>query len=394
MSKHKHKGKHSKKKYQTLNREEDDLERYMKQYNPNSDLTGVGKEYTGQYTTYITDRHKPTKIIKEGKLEVWCGSESEVEDEVHKFTTIINLTGRSLFKPPEHVLPPELTQYIETEAPDGCQEWILDWDDYSDIGMKPEFWKALAEYLEKQGGKTLVFCMGGHGRTGTAMTCLLIATYDYTASEAVDFLRKKYCHKAVESKSQIEYVRKVGRFYHPTKQKEEDDKWDAWVKEQEKVEKELELKELLEKGKNSKKDEDHCPYCGTYLPHTKNEAEDCQAVLDYLGIKDVKPDMRPFDERHHSKNSSGGTGSVKVIYPVSGPPSGSGREFVECTPFREPSHYVRRDKAIWCQECRLFYCKGHDNYGQHNTPSSTCMYGFDGTGQVLQKYSDEIEYDL
>jgi hypothetical protein len=48
-------------------------------------------------------------------------------------------------------------------------------------------------------------CLGGHGRTGTALACLATLT-GQSSGEAVSWVRAKYCVEAVETREQEEFV--------------------------------------------------------------------------------------------------------------------------------------------------------------------------------------------
>lgn len=85
----------------------------------------------------------------------------------------------------------------------------LNWADMSAPPVGYVFWVKLLEILEP-GTSVVVACHGSHGRTGTALAAILLAYSDvYSAEEAVTFIRKNHCHKAVESKSQTEYLQKL-----------------------------------------------------------------------------------------------------------------------------------------------------------------------------------------
>jgi hypothetical protein len=69
--------------------------------------------------------------------------------------------------------------------------------------------KRLIKYLADnllQGKKVHIGCIGGHGRTGTALAALVqVMTGE---ANAINYVRKHYCKKAVESKSQINFLQK------------------------------------------------------------------------------------------------------------------------------------------------------------------------------------------
>lgn len=69
--------------------------------------------------------------------------------------------------------------------------------------------KKLIEYLATnlEGGKKIhIGCIGGHGRTGTVLAALV--AHMTGEKDATAYVRKHYCKKAVESKSQIAFLKK------------------------------------------------------------------------------------------------------------------------------------------------------------------------------------------
>lgn len=72
---------------------------------------------------------------------------------------------------------------------------------------RDELLRALTDVLDRagQGQRVEVGCLGGHGRTGTALACLAVLT-GTPAADAVDWVRANYCYKAVEADSQHELV--------------------------------------------------------------------------------------------------------------------------------------------------------------------------------------------
>jgi protein-tyrosine phosphatase len=64
----------------------------------------------------------------------------------------------------------------------------------------------LAELLSRSAGERVeVACLGGTGRTGTALACLAVLD-GVPAHEAVDFVRAGYRPRAVETKAQARFV--------------------------------------------------------------------------------------------------------------------------------------------------------------------------------------------
>ena len=109
-----------------------------------------------------------------------------------------------------------------TTVPDGfsCAEHIsvskvpmvrIDLPDYDipqDVGR--EFWVALVEDIRRAGYKRIsTQCVGGHGRTGVQLAILyhMLVGGDYADANAlIKHVRGLYCHHAVETKSQQQYV--------------------------------------------------------------------------------------------------------------------------------------------------------------------------------------------
>jgi protein-tyrosine phosphatase len=66
---------------------------------------------------------------------------------------------------------------------------------------------ALEDVLDRsrRGEHVEAGCLGGHGRTGTALACLAVLT-GTPSSEAVAWVRAAYCEKAVETDEQRAFV--------------------------------------------------------------------------------------------------------------------------------------------------------------------------------------------
>lgn len=79
----------------------------------------------------------------------------------------------------------------------------VDWPDFG-VPTDPEHLRsALADVLERarQGEAVEIGCLGGHGRTGTALACLAILA-GTPPKDAVAWVRSNYCEKAVETDAQ------------------------------------------------------------------------------------------------------------------------------------------------------------------------------------------------
>lgn len=83
----------------------------------------------------------------------------------------------------------------------------LHWPDMSapwHVGI--QFWKQLLDLMPEH---TACCCVGGHGRTGTALASLLVAS-GLEPDVAISMVREKHCNKAIETTEQSDYVKALG----------------------------------------------------------------------------------------------------------------------------------------------------------------------------------------
>ncbi len=81
------------------------------------------------------------------------------------------------------------------------------WPDFGVPDDPARFVAALRGLLDRarDGQQVEIGCVGGHGRTGTALACLAVLS-GHAASEAVAWVRVHYCPKAVETDEQAAFV--------------------------------------------------------------------------------------------------------------------------------------------------------------------------------------------
>lgn len=92
---------------------------------------------------------------------------------------------------------------------------FIDWPDMKTPKVGPRFWQSLLAAIPDK-SRVVICCVGSHGRTGTAMACLIAANSvtlgrDQVpdAVDIIKFVRKNHCSKAVETQSQEDYVAKI-----------------------------------------------------------------------------------------------------------------------------------------------------------------------------------------
>jgi Protein-tyrosine phosphatase len=132
------------------------------------------------------------------------------------YSLIINLTGGVSMYYEEPVgefgaaaLCPTFLKHTKyTPAPEPPQ-LIIPWRDGGVPNFTKARWMDLLADLGQLKGRVFIHCMGGHGRTGTALA-IMLSLSGALKKDPVQWLRKNYCEKAVETKSQIDYIESMG----------------------------------------------------------------------------------------------------------------------------------------------------------------------------------------
>lgn len=103
-----------------------------------------------------------------------------------------------------------LSDFIEDTALD-CdipEVLRLDWIDMKAPPVSLRFWQEMWNLLPD--GHTVFCCVGGHGRTGTALAAMIIAAdKKITPKNAIALVRKLHCKDAIETISQEDYLEKI-----------------------------------------------------------------------------------------------------------------------------------------------------------------------------------------
>jgi protein-tyrosine phosphatase len=85
---------------------------------------------------------------------------------------------------------------------------IYPWEDWG-LPENPKLFVKVIRWLlsEAKKGETIeVACMGGHGRTGTALATMLVVQ-GLEAKSAIRRVRRSYCEEAIESDKQLAFLR-------------------------------------------------------------------------------------------------------------------------------------------------------------------------------------------
>ena len=110
-------------------------------------------------------------------------------------------------QPHARAVPPDFGLYLDARWDPPWPHEHLDWPDFSVPRDRADAEAALASLLDRarRGERVEVGCLGGHGRTGTALACLAVQA-GVPAADAVSWVRSNYCTHAVETDEQVAFV--------------------------------------------------------------------------------------------------------------------------------------------------------------------------------------------
>ncbi|MFD6095621.1 protein phosphatase [Nocardiopsis flavescens] len=116
--------------------------------------------------------------------------------------------GRPLARPVPEGPGPDLGVYLLGRTPPPVpweSRWVR-WPDFRLPADPAALARELAGALERAGQERVEFaCLGGRGRTGTALSCLAVLD-GVPAAEAVAYVREHYSPHAVETRRQERFV--------------------------------------------------------------------------------------------------------------------------------------------------------------------------------------------
>jgi len=85
----------------------------------------------------------------------------------------------------------------------------VDWSDSAAPPVSTEWWMALVKDISRFDGDVIFCCVGGHGRTGTALVAVAHFA-NVVKGDVVMWIRENYCKSAVESLIQLDWLKSVG----------------------------------------------------------------------------------------------------------------------------------------------------------------------------------------
>ena len=171
----------------------------------------------GDFCKHTPNSDVPSAVFErpEGTLKLWVANMSGARATKDNFDFVIDAGDiLSLYGYNNKLLEgdSELVQALLPFAAEYLKTRILkiDWNDRQAPDVIPQFWSELNKIVY---GDVMTCCVGGHGRSGTTFTCLLLNNApDYDALDAVIHLRADHSPRAIESIIQHDYINDVARY--------------------------------------------------------------------------------------------------------------------------------------------------------------------------------------
>ena len=166
-----------------------------------------------EQSLYFSCQHYPTVVFRLGEIDIYAATKDKLSQaglKAHDISLVLNaslasLNVANLVSGSKRFI--DLNQYAYH-----IEEVHLNWDDGSSFAGDVNFWRALYKKLVEFDIKAVCFCcMGGHGRTGTAIAALTLSVSDTKADEVIDAIRDHYCKEAIETKTQEDYLEELAK---------------------------------------------------------------------------------------------------------------------------------------------------------------------------------------
>lgn len=120
------------------------------------------------------------------------------------------ITGASFLAgdPYDRDTPPSFGLYLDERWSPPWAHAHVDWPDFGVPADADALRNALTDLVARAraADSVEVGCLGGHGRTGTALACIAVMT-GTPGTEAVAWVRANYCSQAVETPEQETFAR-------------------------------------------------------------------------------------------------------------------------------------------------------------------------------------------
>lgn len=175
--------------------------------------------YGSAYGTWNSHCHtSPSKVYKLGDSQIWAGRWIDMQQDLN-WDLRIRLNDAWALRAGAGDRIINANQGAKDLLGSAAEDIVypptidIDWEDYGTPPLDREWWQNLTNQIKSLKGphNVAVYCQGGHGRTGTALS--IMASLDGTLVpkniDCVEFVRKSYCQEVVESWAQMNYIQDI-----------------------------------------------------------------------------------------------------------------------------------------------------------------------------------------
>lgn len=128
----------------------------------------------------------------------------------HRMDPVVMPDGVTFYASASHTLRdegemhPDFGFYLDSVWKPDCIAFYAHWQDFGIPTLPLDKFIEMLEFVYDYARDYAVEvgCIGGHGRTGTALACLAVVGGALTPQTAIDLVRDTYCFKAVETEEQ------------------------------------------------------------------------------------------------------------------------------------------------------------------------------------------------
>jgi hypothetical protein len=175
------------------------------------------------------DHNGPVKVLTIANgVEVWAGSANEIlsfhDTSFEQWDLMLPLSA--MHTPNQAVSINRAAASLFSDLVQEMPVVSIDWPDYGAPQLSRKWWDLLIAKLAMLPSKSrvVVFCQGGHGRTGTFLAILgTLCGVIPQDTDPVTAIRAAYCKDAVESDRQFDYLEAITGV-----QSLEEPSWGGW----------------------------------------------------------------------------------------------------------------------------------------------------------------------
>ena len=135
----------------------------------------------------------PNKVFQIGETSIYAGAGHDIRSSVIPWSFLLNCAGPDGY-PVRRIAGALITS--------------LDWQDGDVPRLEHGDWTNVINFMLTHKGSVGVYCVGGHGRTGTALA-IIASLSGLCTDDPVKFIRDIYDPSSIETQEQIDYIKRI-----------------------------------------------------------------------------------------------------------------------------------------------------------------------------------------